>query len=190
MKKIIFLGLSTCCLWACGSPSVKTSPSSAEFVSVDTLIDMQISLLDSVKPVVNKEIFVDGQTENQRIKYVDWGKELAIFRELDISKAGLQDNYSVTSPAPGVRLYTLKSGKNSVVQHLKIQFASGSSQIARMEGVIAQNNYLYKSEKLLSLDFQTSDQNNVYLANYEIKTTKKILFGDEEIMQIHAKLIE
>lgn len=177
-------------MWACGSPSVKTSPSSAEFVSVDTLIDKQISLLDSVKPVVNKEIFVDGQTESQRVRKIDWGKELAIFRELDISKPGLQDNYYVSTPSPGVRLYTLKSGKNSVVQHLKIQFTSDASQIVTMEGVVAQNNYLYKSEKLLSLNFQTSGQNTVYLADYQIKTTKKILFGEEEIMQIQAKLIQ
>lgn len=187
LKKILFFGL----LWgmvACDDPSVQRSPSAGLFVDVEALINAQTQALDSLSPEVAKTILVNGRAENRTNADISWEKELAAFKELNISKPGLQNSYDVSSTAPNVRLYTLKPGEHANVQWLKVTFVNGTSRIQGMDGLIKQSNYLYRSEKLLQMTFSPDNQGREQLDAYQIESRKKILFGDEEMLKITGVL--
>ena len=183
MKKILFFVLVAGGFTACDDPSLQPGSSAGNFINVEDLINNQAQLLDSQHAQIDKNVWVNGQTEKQTIEDVNWEKELNAFKELDISKPGLQSIYSISAPQPHTRLYTLKSGEHAKVQWLKVTFAEDTTQLQSMEGLIKQTDYLYQSEKLLHADF---DQN--HFAGYRIASKKKILFGDEEMLKIQGQV--
>ncbi len=170
---------------ACDDPSLQPSSSNGSFIDVEALINNQAQTLDSRHAQIDKNVWVNGQTEKQTIGEVNWEKELNAFKELDISKPGLQSSYAISSPQPHTRLYTLKSGEHAKVQWLKVTFAEDTTQLHSIEGLIKQTNYLYQSEKLLHADFE---QNR--FAGYRIASKKKILFGDEEMLKIQGQVVK
>lgn len=177
--------------WACMScddPSIQHDSSLGYFVKTESLITTQAQSLDLSSPEVAKSILANGQGENHNTHDVDWEKELAVFKELDISKPGLQHSYSITQPDSHTRLYTLKSDEHGKVQWLKVIFGNDSTQIRSLEGLIKQTNYLYQSEKLLQISFHPNRQGEESLAGYQIESRNKILFGSEETLKIKGEI--
>ncbi len=188
LKKILFCCLIAGSFTACDDPSVQRSPLAGLFVDAESLMDIQVRLLDSLQPEVSKTIVINAQAQDHTTQDINWEKELAIFKELNISKPGLQSSYTVSSPSPKVRVYTLKPEEHANVQWLKVTFASDTAQIQTIEGLTKRTNYLYQSEKLLHVSFRPTTQRVVQLVSYQIESRKKILFGEEEKLKIQGKL--
>ncbi len=170
-------------LTACGDPTVQADGMC--LVDLNSLIDGQVQRLDSSRLEVQKEIRINGQPENRTTSRIDWSKELAVFRELDICKPGLRGSYMLSQPAANVRLYNRKPGENTAVHWLKLTYDK-DGRVATIEGVTGRSNYLYDSEKRLKLQLQASGT----LAGYEIASRKKIIFGSEEHLVINSSLSE
>lgn len=188
MKKILFFGLCIAVFAECNNPSEQRSPDANLFVDVETLLNRQVLWLNARKPAVNKTVMVNSQSEIRQKTVSDWEKELAVFKELNIGKPGLQASYRITVPEARTRLYTLKPSEHANVQWLRIEFEDDTLHIRRMEGMIKQTNYLYHSEKKLQIRFKGKTEEKWQVDDYQIDSKKKILFSDQEVLQIKGKI--
>jgi len=190
LKKILFLGLTLAGIAACNNQAPVGSSSIGAFVPVESLIDDQARFLDSLRPEVSKQVMANQKAETLVTQRINWAKELAMFKELDISKPGLRASYTISEPQPRVRLYTLKPDERANVQWLKVTFADDTAHIRSMEGVVRQSNYLYRSEKRLQLQLQPNRQGTPQIVGYRIANQKKILFNNEENLHVEARMTD
>ncbi len=187
MKNPLLALLLITLLAACDDPSVRNGQTNHLFVDTQSLVNRQIELLDSLKPIVLKQVETNETKQRQSVRTTDWRRELAAFSDLDISKPGLQASYTVTDTAAGVRLYKLKPGEKADLQWLKIGFGMDTTQIRFLEGSLKRSNYLYTFEKHLLMQLQPGQGNRTQLSEYRIATKQKLIFSSEENLRVSGK---
>lgn len=148
----------------------------ATHFDVRQLLENQIHMLDSLRPTLLKELRFQKDTNTIQTKDVDWQSELEMFFELDINKPALAPLYDSTSGEALV--YRLKESTNKAdVKELKI-LRDSMGNLMRVGGSIVRNNYLFRTERKLLLEF---DPQSKRLDGYQIFSgTKVILKGDEK----------
>jgi len=178
MKNIISL-LIFCTLLSACNEEVKENQTNKYF-DLKGLIASQIKILIKRKPEVQKSILIAGKSENKAVKTIDWAKELALFIQADLNKPAFSQSYQVDSSSTGVK-YTLKETEKLPVKYLNItKLEAGRINI---EALINNENYLYKTERHLSLSVK-----NNQVTDYQINGFQKIIFGDQKNFKINGEI--
>ncbi|MCU0471016.1 MAG: hypothetical protein MUF58_20720 [Arcicella sp.] len=152
-----------------------------KYFDLKTIIEQQIKQLDTQKPTVKKIITIGQTTENQTIKISDWTKELELFTQADLNKPAYLNSYLIDSTADEIK-YTIKTEEHLPVKYLTILRPNGSG--IRIEALINTSNYLYESEKRVTLILEKN-----HLIAYQIDGFQKVVFGDKKSFKINGTVV-
>jgi len=176
MNKFIF------CFFIC----LLTSSCSNEFDGTNTETDkkffdlkgyMQSEIERLSDFSIQKEIKIDGESEQIKISDVAWEKELAIFFESDINKVAWETEFEV-SQKNDVTTYTTE---NENIPVKKIQFLTDyDGNLNKLFITREKENLLYKSTEKIS-----------YRPTYgfQIITDRKIILSDPQKIEINASFV-
>jgi hypothetical protein len=164
-----------------------TGNADSRFVGLEALLDEQVRLLQSSNPAVKKRVLTTGGTQEKVFRNVDWQKELAAFRQADLSKPGLRGAYTVQDVAPNVRLFRVKPGENTEVQEVRVEFAEGN-RVKSVQALVNDENYLYHTRRTFRLDFAPrGDQWRV--RTYRIEGFQKLLWNQAKPFAVQAEVL-
>lgn len=129
-KAKAFYSLLLLALTACGveNENTGTEVSATPFFKLESYFSQEIVRLDSLQPVLQKTVVVDGQSEEKRVESTDFEKELQIFRRSDINRPAWVDKYQVDSILENgslteVHYMALDTSLNTRL--LKVRFSNG-----------------------------------------------------------------
>jgi hypothetical protein len=175
-RSLIAIAVASTAIFFQCTPSVNEVENPANHFDVRQLLEDQIQLLDSLNPTLKKELRFQNDTTYTNSNNIDWESELSMFFELDINKPALAPLYDSTTGE--VLMYHLKEPTNKAdVKELKIKKDEGG-RLLRIGGTVLRNNYLYRTERKLLLEFNPESER---LKSFQIiSATKVILKGDEK----------
>ncbi len=165
MRKLLFISLL---LLGCTESSNENTPK--YYYDLAGFINQQITQLTKNQPITEKKLLIGEKTETIQTKDTDWKKELELFLQADLNKQSYQLSYAKDSTQNTV-IYQLKKGENLSVKTLKIEFDEDKSP-KHIEALIQVENYLYQSEKNLSMDLDKKQ-----LKNYQIEGWQELFIG-------------
>ena len=172
----------------------------ATFYPIDSLVSGQVSYLTEVEARLFKEAFLEGKTDTITFAPTDtvaWQKELDFFRKLDeINKPINKEKYEVSDglvdPMSNLKVKHVKQlkseGEPLPVAYLKIYSQGNIWKPRKIEALYDDENLLYKSSRLLSMQFQQVGNRSV-LTSYSLKGGQKMVLGDSVIFFISAKIL-
>ena len=179
MKNILRIVVLIIVATSCQSES--TVESTKKYFDLKGLIEKQIKILNTQKPLTQKLVVISDSSESQSVKTINWSKELELFMQADLNKPAFIQSYRVDSSSTSVK-YTLNASEKLPVKYLKIS-RLGEDGIA-VEALINNNNYLYETERHLKLSVKNNN-----LTNYQIDGFQKIVFGKKKIFKINGTII-
>lgn len=169
----------------------------ATFYPVDSLVMAQINYLSSVHATLYKESALNAQLDTSRYSPADsmqWIKELDIFRQLEvINKPINRDSYLVndgeTDPGSNltIKTFTRKEKEELPVVYLKVYYQHSIRQPRKIEALFDEENALYKSARVLSMDFHPIN-NKTVLTSYSITGGQKMILRDSVDFSIRGKI--
>lgn len=172
MRKLLFISLL---LVGCTESSNENA--TKYYYDLVGFINKKISLLTVNKPLTQKNLLIGEKTETIQTKDIDWKKELELFLQADLNKQSYQLSYDKDSTQNSV-VYQLKSGEKLPVRTLKIEFDEEKSP-KHIEALMQVENYLYQSEKHLSMDLEKKQ-----LKNYQIEGWQKLFIGSKKSFKV------
>jgi hypothetical protein len=164
---------------------MKEAKRTATYYNIDSLISSQVDYLAATHATVRKVVHVGEKKDTSELVPADtsaWKKELDIFRELDaINKPLYRDVYTFTDGTPDTRsnlLIRTYAGDNSLpVEFLKVYYHRDPARVRKIEGRYAQNNSLYSSSRLFTLEFMESNGQSI-LTSYTVQGGPRMFMGD------------
>ncbi len=177
MRKLLIISL----LFV-GCAETKTQNSTKIYFDLAGLVSQQITELNKNQPLTHKNLLIEEKTEALNTTKIDWAKELELFLQADLNKQSYQLSYD-KSETPRMAIYTLKASEKLPVKQLKVVFDEENSP-KHIEALLQTKNYLYESEKHLSMDF---DQKQ--LKNYKIEGCQKLFVGKKKAFRIDGVLV-
>ncbi|MEA5405867.1 hypothetical protein VB776_23210 [Arcicella sp. DC2W] len=151
-----------------------------KYFDLKTSITNQINVLNKEKPTFSKTVWSDNTPETKDVKIEDWSKELELFLQTDLNKPAYLNSYEINQ-SDSLIVYHLKKSENLPVNNIKILLKN--NQLTAMEATIANQNYLYETDKHVKMTL-VDNVVNYYL----IEGTQKLVFGDKKAFKIEAKV--
>ena len=176
--------------------SCESEKQPATFYAIDSLVSEQVNYLTDIKAGLFKEALLAGKSDT--ITYtpadtVGWTEELNIFRKLnEINKPVNKGRYHISDglvdPGSNLIIKEFKSKETLPVAYMKIYYQGNISKPRKIEALYDEDNPLYKSARLLSMQFQQID-NRTVLTSYSIKGGQKMMFGDSVAFYVSGKIL-
>ncbi len=181
MKTIKFGGLLILFLLS-GACSEKPK-SSEKYFDFDGLLEDQIDQLSQRSRVLDKMVDMGGEKSDSTFlpSGAGWNSELEIFRNLElINRPTYKGAYAIADPLADaksnlkIREYTAMS---SPVPLVRFYYQDQFERIKKIEAVITRNNFLFKSRRLLTMEFD-EDDGKPLLIRYSMKGFQKMILTD------------
>jgi len=183
-KKLSKLFLFACCATLPLSCAPKETKPESNLFNFDSLISGQVKLLVENRAVLQKEVQMQDKKEHVTMEALDsqrWMNELEIFQQLSqINKPINSASYVVTESSDSqsnLKVRSFHSNDKVAFQDIKIYYLETPSHIRKIESIVNQQNPIYKSAKMLTLNF-----NEVYsklmLTSYSIEGGQHMVLGD------------
>ena len=172
MRKLLIISLLFI-----GCTQSENQNSTKTYYDLAGFINQQILQLTKNQPLTEKKLLISEKTETINTKDIDWKKELELFLQTDLNKQSYQLSYQKDSTQNTVT-YQLKKGEDLPVKTLKIEFDEEKSP-KRIDALMQVNNYLYKSEKNLSMNFEKK-----LLKNYQIEGWQELFIGKKKAFKV------
>jgi hypothetical protein len=186
---LLLVSFSLFFLSGCIDEPVRDTSGTSKFVNIASFIDEQTALLDSLNPAVEKKVLIGGKQEHQTLQNIDWQRELELFIQADISKPALQASFDIEEQDKNIRIFRPREGENPDINYLKVTFDEKNQQIKTIEARISQENYLFESEKMISLQCINNVSGQPQISAYQIKGFQKLIFNDKVPYQVEAKVL-
>lgn len=154
-------------------------------------MEEQLSLLDSVGPILYKEAVINDSSEKQRFspEAPDWAKELEVFLSADINKPMLTDSYITKERQvdSGLSLsYISKLPRATLVDTLSVLLSS-ERKLYQVYAYLENANSLFTSVKTLELNF-TEKYDRQVLESYTVSGWQKMIAKDSTSFNISATI--
>jgi hypothetical protein len=166
---------------ACNNQRIKEEPTDW-YYDVQSLLKSQTEQLEELKPVVKKTIEIDGVKESHELVFnkKEWQNELDIFNLADINKPVLKDQYEAVkrSMANGAELiYRPVNQEAQGIVQLRLVM-DPQEVVKKLEANYVEKNYLYSSQKVLTLEFDNVEGSPV-LKSYKVSGTQKMIMKNQ-----------
>lgn len=187
------IGIAACLLMVL--QSCNTRRESAALYPIDSLVAAQIVLLTEANAELQKEVYMKGDQDT--ISYTpkdtsEWVKELDIFRQLGaMNKPISRNSYNIEDGLPDpssnltVKVFTAK--EDLPVEYLKVYYQGSIDRPRKIESLYSEENSLYKSSRLLTMEFQQVNNRNILTA-YTIHGGQKMILGDSVVFLIRGRI--
>lgn len=166
--------------------------------NIDSLLSMQAQYLVQSNASLQKVSVLSGDEKKAVVKPKDstaWENELNIFREVESVNKPLNRKYyrveSFSDPKSNLRVKAFTEKKDSTskfsppVKYLRVYYHGNMANVRKIEAGYEEENALYKSSHLLTLEFQEV-YNKTLLTSYSIGGGQKMFLGDSVAYTIHA----
>ena len=180
MKNLLLYLVIVWVVFACNS---QEKASVNTFFDVKTLIQAQMKDLNARKPKVQKTVTVNQKSESHIIQDIDWSKELELFTQADLNKTAYQQSYSRDTSYAQTLIYVLHTDEHLPIKTLRVAFDKAQKP-TKIEATIGSKNYLYESEKHLTLIMT-----NGKLQAYDIEGFQQLALGKREEFRIVGKVL-
>ena len=179
MKRLVYF--ISLCLFSCNQPQDK--PQTPTYFPLKAFMEQQIALLSAQKPLLNKMVEAEGQSDTTQTTAVDWTKELDLFVQADLNKPAYINSYTVSNEGNTTR-YVVKNGESLPTQFLKITRDPVTQQPITVEALSRTENYLFTSQKQVSLVASINKDGKWRLAQYRIEGFQQLIFGSKKPFKI------
>jgi hypothetical protein len=170
-------------LAACSQP--QPAQRTNAYFDLKDFLDQQVAALNAQKPLVSKTVLVEDQPETHQTHQVDWARELELFGQADLNKPAYANSYFTEAISKTTTTYRLKSGEDLPVQYLEVIQDEKTSQPVKVKATLRTKNYLYESERTLSLTAR-----NGRLTEYDIDGFQQLFYGDPEPFHLEGRILE
>ncbi len=187
---MVFLGI----VWSCKPAADRHKKKTIDtYYDINGLIDHQVSLLDSISPILFKAANINGKIERDSIlpENADWANELIIAKSADINKSMLISSYQVVEKKLAglpTTIYISKTPKVTYADSIAIQFTSQSQQPLAFYAALNTKNALFQSDKSLALKFDTTGQKSA-LISMKVEGWQKMILADTTHFSISSEVI-
>ncbi|WP_316830200.1 hypothetical protein [Pedobacter aquatilis] len=130
---------------ACKRQEEKTNTGLLYF-DVNGYFKEEANRLSKTKPIITKEVAINGVPEQKRLQINDWTKELAIFSNADINKASWKGSFKVEKDG-NLESYI---SDNKKIPVKKVLISKENQKVKSIEIIITSKNILYTSGDTLS----------------------------------------
>jgi hypothetical protein len=179
----------------CSSCSNNQKAKGGKYFAIDSLVKEQVKYLSAVKATITKETLLNNKTDTAVFTPPDtmlWSKELDAFLQLkDMNKPihhgayTVEDNLLDTQSNLKVKLFKGTNEQN--VKWLKLYYHDSISKLKKIEARFDEENPLYESERLLTMEFQEFN-NKTLLTSYAIIGGQKMFMADTVEFSIKGKI--
>jgi hypothetical protein len=164
-----------------------------DYYDVEKIISLQIKKLDSLNPLVQKTVQVDNNIEKESLRLRNvWERELEIFRIAEINKPVFKGRYkkSVTKEQ-SLHSITYKPLENPIlgIDYLKIWYEDVEENLRKIEVAYSEENLLYKSERVLVMNFKNVDSKKILMDSYSITGSQKMIFRSQRKFRVDADIL-
>jgi hypothetical protein len=170
-------------------------PDKGHYFAIDSLVKEQVICLPALKASLKKESVLNNVVDTVSFTPVDtllWSKELDAFLQLkEINKPINNGSYLVedglldTQSNLTVKLFS--STGDQTVQWLKLYYYKSLSKLKKIEAQFNEENSLYKSSRMLCMEFQEYN-NKTVLTSYSIIGGQKMFLSDSVGYSIKGKI--
>jgi hypothetical protein len=179
---LLLLGLVAC------APEEKQAALN-QYFDIDTFVKKQMAQLDSLHPMVEKKVLAGQQEEAKQLTTINWAKELDLFVQADLNKSAYRNSYLIEKPTPRLVIYRAKPGEAIPVKYLKIELDSLEGRLENVEALITSENYLYHSEKKLSLHCALDKQGQWLLSQYHVSGFQRLAFFEKKPFDVQGRVV-
>jgi hypothetical protein len=176
--------------WGCGAENQST----ASLYDIDSVIQHQISYFVNQEVEIKKKAVLNGVEKSTIIQpkdSVDWEEELTIFLELNIINRPINRNlYNVedlSDTESNLRIKSFTATEELPVKYLKVYYFKTMDRIRKIEAEYNAENSLYKSTRLLTLEFEEIEGKS-RLASYAVDGGQKMFLDDSVQYTIDAAI--
>jgi hypothetical protein len=167
----------------------------SKIYDIDSLIDAQVSYLSGHKAVLQKSAFIAGAEDDSTFSPADttsWKHELEVFRKLnEINKPVNQKSYLIDDglydPSSNLTVKAFSATEDLPVRYIRVFYQESIHKPRKIEALYNDQNALYKSEKILSLEFNQIDNKSI-LTSYSIEGGQKMVLADSVSYLIRGKI--
>jgi len=101
----------------------------------------EVNRLQQNSPLVNKQVFSKGETEQKSIKITNWRSELAVFEAADINKASWRGEFKIKQLGDGISYTT----ENEKIPVKKLEVFKVGDKITSIKIYKSSENRLYSA---------------------------------------------
>jgi len=170
---------------SCTNP-VKKESDSLKYYDLNGLIDQQLDWLIEFNPKIQKTAVLNGipESSSMRLDSVQWTRELKIFRDADLNKSRLRQEYRIvedlSEPTSNlkIRLYEAINKEIMEVEYLKIFYVEKEEDLRKLEASVREKNSLFSSKKALYMTFEDDGNGSIKIKHFKIEGQQKMILLD------------
>jgi hypothetical protein len=176
--------------------SCNKKASVAKMYDVDSLVNAQVNFLSSKKARLHKTASIEGQKDDSVYIPTDtiaWRNELDIFSQLQVINKPINRQFYIIDdglfdPSSNLTVKAFSATENLPVRYLRIFYQESIAKPRKIEALYDDHNALYKSGRVLQMEFRQIDNKSV-LTSYAIEGGQKMILGDSVSFFIRGEII-
>lgn len=170
---------------SCTDP-VERESDSLKYYDLNGLIDQQLVWLIELNPKIQKTAVLNGipESSSMHLDSVQWARELKIFRDADLNKSRLRQEYRIvedlSEPTSNlkIRLYEAINKEMMEVEYLKIFYVEEEDDLRKLEASVREKNALFSSKKMLYMTFEDNGNGSIKIIHFKIEGHQKMILMD------------
>ncbi len=170
---------------SCTNP-VKRETDGLKYYDLNGLIDEQLVWLSEYNPKIRKTAILNGipESSSMRLDSTQWARELKIFRDVDLNKSRLSQEYRVVEDLSEpnsnlkIRLYEAINKEMMEVEYLKIFYVEEEDDLRKLEASVREKNLLFSSKKMLYMTFEDDGDGSIKINHFKIEGQQKMILMD------------
>lgn len=180
---------------SCTDP-VERESDSLKYYDLNGLIDQQLVWLIELNPKIQKTAVLNGipESSSMHLDSVQWARELKIFRDADLNKSRLRQEYRIvedlSEPTSNlkIRLYEAINKEMMEVEYLKIFYVEEEDDLRKLEASVREKNALFSSKKMLYMTFEDNGNGSIKIIHFKIEGHQKMILMDTVKFSLEVSL--
>jgi len=180
---------------SCTDP-VERESDGLKYYDLNALIDQQLVWLIELNPEIRKTAVLNGipESSSMRLDSVQWARELKIFRDADLNKSRLRQEYRIvedlSEPTSNlkIRLYQAINKEMMEVEYLKIFYVEEEEDLRKLEASVREKNALFSSKKMLYMTFEDNGNGSIKIIHFKIEGQQKMILMDTVKFSLEVSL--
>ena len=180
---------------SCTDP-VERESDGLKYYDLNALIDQQLVWLIELNPEIRKTAVLNGipESSSMRLDSVQWARELKIFRDADLNKSRLRQEYRIvedlSEPTSNlkIRLYQAINKEMTEVEYLKIFYVEEEDDLRKLEASVREKNALFSSKKMLYMTFEDNGNGSIKIIHFKIEGQQKMILMDTVKFSLEVSL--